>query len=720
MASPKQPDSARRDSIALPPPPRMVRPIRRRPWMIGGLLVFAIALLAAFGTPAAPHVAKPGDLSNAHAQILQGTLTQERCTSCHVNVSAQTWSKLSETGHAGESINTASIETATMTDRCLQCHHNRIAPSRARSAHNLSPEDRLHLTQRLHRSLPDGDRNAVQTVSNSSGLFAWLTGARMPSAAISQDDVACSVCHREHHGVHANLSAVTDARCQSCHTRQFGSFATSHPEFNDYPATSARTIAFDHVRHANLHFPKQFESESAGRGGLDAAAQFDCRACHIVDLGNDQDRSTDYDPIISTLPFDTACASCHDEKLKVAIASGPALISLPILPVEITRQVASWPDEATGSPDGELSGWMKVLLIAQNPKLNLDGLSHLGRVDWDSPGRQDQVVQLATAIRQFAIDLSIHGQPRLRELAIQAGASDAQAETLARSFQPQLMRDAVKTWFGKSKMERDRFSARGNPLSTATRGVTRLVGTGDDLLLGGSGNDLLSDELLTDDLLSNDPLEQGQSAPDPLAASQTSSDQVQRWQDMLAERFDPATTQTLGGWYRDDLTLSLRYRGTGHTDGVLRTLIDLARTRDPELIEQNAVAACIECHANGRWKATGITGLRDRLTKFTHRPHLDIRGLQNCQHCHEMNSPAKINVVDRVLANPLPSNRLPANSVLGDTGHSGNETEPSLGRVSPGGDFVPLQKASCAACHTSTAAGDHCTTCHRYHVGDVP
>ena len=31
-------------------------------------------------------------------------------------------------------------------------------------------------------------------------------------------------------------------------------------------------------------------------------------------------------------------------------------------------------------------------------------------------------------------------------------------------------------------------------------------------------------------------------------------------------------------------------------------------------------------------------------------------------------------------------------------------------------DFEPLPRQSCAACHHVNAAGDGCTTCHRYHI----
>ena len=652
----------RREPVTLDDPTRMVRPVRRRPWAIGALLVFAVVLVAVFGTAAAPHIVKPGDLSTPHAQILEGTLTNERCTACHANVSASAWSQLAAVGHS------KTDQSVTMTDRCMSCHHNRIPQSLARSAHNLSRDDRARLTQRLHRLTVAID--AVTTVSDSS-MSDWIAEALVPDAAISQDDVACSVCHREHHGRMANISTVTDARCQTCHKRQFGSFASSHPEFENYPAFSSRTVAFDHVRHANLHYPKKSDAGNFPEAKLEDVIlkAFDCRSCHVVSETNTTD------PIVSTLPFEVACASCHDEELKVQTSVGPALLALPTLPREVAEQIDGWPENATGAADGELSAWMHLLLTAQDPELNLDGMNNLGFVDWDSPQRVTQAVRLGQAIRRFAIDLATKGQPRLQELVLAAGADKETAQAMARSFTPQLMRDAVHDWFGSESLASSFQRSGATPLATEHSNGTKLqtfrqVAFNDDLLIDWANE------------------------PDPLLAEESTPPPADDWQSELSKRFDAAKTQTLGGWYRDDLTLSLRYRGGGHHDVVLKALIEMSRSKGMELTESASVKACMECHVGPSWRTSSAPNLRDRLTKFTHRPHLDIRGLQDCQHCHELNHPASLNQSINLVDS----------------------------RSSPivAGDFVPLEKTACVKCHTSSAAGDHCTTCHRYHVGNVP
>jgi hypothetical protein len=632
---------------------------RRRLFTVTVLLVFAFALVAIFGTPLTPHFVKPGELSSAHAQILTGDLTIGSCTVCHGNVSAESWLAMRDAGHVSDA------ESLTMTQRCVACHHNHIPADLATSAHNLTAETRVAILNQRREILrtPQANTNNIQTVSLSrGGARGWI-----PPAAISADAVACSVCHREHHGSGADLKTIADARCQTCHSQKFGSFADSHPEFRNWPIATKPTIAFDHARHANIHFPKAAETSGA------AAVQYDCRGCHAVPGASATSSLTD--PIVTTLPFEIACAGCHDDTLKIQIATGPALIELPILPVEIARQIESWPATATGSPDGKLSAWMLLLLQAEDPASDFSSLADLSRVDWQSAQNQAMAVRLATAIRQFAIKLSLDGQTYLQTAARKAGADEPTATALARSFPTQLMRDAVAEWFGKTPPK----TADG--LASRSPGTAASMFADSDLLVADAAIDD-EDSLLdfsgnaTDDALSTEPAEVD-------------------WEAEIKTRFDAARAQSLGGWYRDDLTLSVRYRGNGHGDAVLRSLIEITARRDTEfhsLIEsQPATAACLACHTGLPWRVnTASASLRDQLTRFSHRPHLDIAALQNCQHCHTESSDGS--------------------TVGAEIGGSRDQAH---------SDFIPLTKAACAHCHTPQAAGDHCTTCHRYHVGNA-
>jgi hypothetical protein len=251
-------------------------------------------------------------------------------------------------------------------------------------------------------------------------------------------------------------------------------------------------------------------------------------------------------------------------------------------------------------------------------------------------------------------------------------------------------------WFGNA-----------SPAAAKTLEPAPVADSGFGLLDSELGNDSLE----TDPLLANDPL----LADDPLASwgssdeSATSPTQTD-WAAELAARYDAAKTQSFGGWYRDDLTMSIRYRGKGHSDAVLQSMIEVIQrlpADDPlrkTMLAQPAVQACAECHqvnaqsgsdsglASMRWRAFQTKTNEERLTHFSHTPHLNIQGLQDCQHCHQLGTTN------------------PANAVHMD-GESPVELSP---------EFLPMTKANCASCHTKSAAGDHCTRCHRYHVHDVP
>ncbi|MFG0289813.1 MAG: hypothetical protein ACF8CQ_16655 [Rhodopirellula sp. JB044] len=706
---------------------------RRRRWTAGVLLLFAFALVGVFGTSFAPEFVRPGNLSTSHAQILTGDLTAGGCTVCHGNVSAETWMAMKEAGHVGAE------ESLTMTDRCVACHHDRIPVDLATSAHNLNAETRLAIGEQRREIMLAAatDSSRVRTVSGADVSKWW------PPPAVSQDDVACSVCHREHHGADADLKAITDSRCQTCHSNRFGSFADSHPEFTNWPTSSEHAIAFDHSRHANLHFPKTAEAEGPNQM---LASQFDCRSCHMIDpaIQSDTRDASLNDSIVGTLPFEATCAACHDESLGVQIASGPALIELPILPREVAEQIESWPENAIGPPDGKLSAWMLLLLHDQDPSVDFAPLANLALVDWRSRRNQELAVRLGKAVREFAIALSIDGQAFLLDAAQRAGADLETSKAFAGSFPTQVMRDAASEWFGRSNVSaNDRFSARQSAASDSTAATTD---SGGDLLVDWSAEG--GDDLLLSGAASDDPLSlggvslNGDSHSSLLVPGGDANDRGSvNWEDELGKRFDAARAQSLGGWYRDDLTMSIRYRGSGHSDAVLRSLVEVASSSDPvirELVmQQPAVAACVSCHTSLPWREPHENSLRNRLTKFSHRPHMDITALQNCEHCHSMRPSLERKADAPSFAEVAPPSPLTGDALCDTIGllnhvsarpDGASDVSPHLppgdtdaGETARHGhsDFLPLRKAACAHCHTANAAGDHCTTCHRYHVGDV-
>jgi hypothetical protein len=167
-----------------------------------------------------------------------------------------------------------------------------------------------------------------------------------------------------------------------------------------------------------------------------------------------------------------------------------------------------------------------------------------------------------------------------------------------------------------------------------------------------------------------------------------------------------------GGLFRDELTFSIRYRPVGHADPFVTAWIDLlaeatggpyATLAEALMTEQLAPTApglCGSCHsvergADGRltvnWFAKQPTDAGNGFTVFSHGPHLTQAQLAECKTCHAINPAANVSATY--------------------TGHSPD--------VFIDG-FEPLTRESCAKCHTSRAAGDRCTQCHRYHAGERP
>ena len=172
-----------------------------------------------------------------------------------------------------------------------------------------------------------------------------------------------------------------------------------------------------------------------------------------------------------------------------------------------------------------------------------------------------------------------------------------------------------------------------------------------------------------------------------------------------------------GGWYWQASDGSLRYRPRGHADPFVRAWLDLAgelaggpaeSAREPAralfaaLAGSAAPGRCALCHsvdelpgAHGPTPRMNWTGWRAQTsrhppTRFAHRPHLSLQDRQGCTTCHA----------------PEPD---------ADYAASFAHRDPQ-GPFASG--FRPMPRTLCASCHTRDAAGDACTSCHRYHWGE--
>lgn len=162
-----------------------------------------------------------------------------------------------------------------------------------------------------------------------------------------------------------------------------------------------------------------------------------------------------------------------------------------------------------------------------------------------------------------------------------------------------------------------------------------------------------------------------------------------------------------GGWFKNDVTVSLAYAPAGHADPLLKSWIELIASLGPqhqtlresalaELATPTSPGQCLSCHSVERdahdallvnWTAYDRGDQPRGFTKFAHGPHLTVSQLADCQACHQMDATADVSA-----------------AYASDDPHA---------FVS---HFSPITKAMCADCHQPHAAGDSCIQCHNYHV----
>lgn len=534
----------------------------------------------------------PGPLARQHAQLLEQSGAAPQCAACHSagNGSVATWTKSMLLGHAGH----------TQSQLCMNCHEQTINPQLALAAHNLPPADLQQLTK------------------NVSG-----TSSGAPR------ELACAVCHREHHGAEFNLAAMDNGSCQACHAQRYESFAADHPDFGNWPYERRTRIAFDHASHQTKHFIEKQEA-------------FTCQMCHVPSASQSAQL---------LVAYEQSCAKCHDEKIATSVAQGVPMFVLPILDVDALRaggfNIGAWPEGATGDFDGRLPPPMKMLLAADPAAAK--AMATLGPdfefIDVD-PGDVEQlqaVADLAVGIRKLFAELSQSGPQAIRarvQASLGRSITNSQLDALTAGLSVDTLRPAVAAWFPN-------------------------VDAGKNAWPSGQ----VSDQQETASTLS----------------------------------FAPA-----GSWVRNDATYSINYHLTGHADpvltewlalfvdtpGVHERPLELALFR--EMSKPTAPGLCVSCHSVEQrgphglvinWRADDPQESPRTFTRFSHAPHLTLPELANCTACHAIDTAA-------------------------NTTASYTDLDPHR-FVS---DFRPLSKRECAACHTATAAGDSCQSCHRYHV----
>lgn len=711
-------------------------------WAIA--LVVGVVLLAAGGEWGSRFVV-PGDLTFQHGDV-------GACQDCH-SVQAH--------GPIGW-LTAALTPDSSLADSklCIDCH---LLGDSALTAHSLAPD-----TLR-NGATPNGATTAGAPRPVLLSLANLITN---PPAA--GEPIPCGDCHREHQGRRFGLAEMGNLRCQSCHATQFQSFADGHPEFADYPYRRRTRLAFDHASHIGKHFKEDDGAaaptsctgchmpDPAGRAMLIKPFEQACEACHLDQILGDGRSGPKGFPVISLPGFD----------LRTLYERGREIGEWPrdadggmTPPTSLLLSV----DPSHADDLFTLTGLdLRDLRDASDEEL-----AAVERVIWSL---KQLIYDLTTGGHEaFQTRLSAALDTTLaeRDVAHLMGTMPVDAlAMLQREWLPQLpdeiaaRRDGRSilpplwaTEFAAPENEPDPTPALDNTLGDDLLGGDSLLDDGgliddsglldggllddggvlddsganeallpgDDGLLsddGGllsNGGSLLSDDggLLSDDgdLLSEDGdllSDDGGLLDDAGLVGDDTSIVVESIApprpSLAMTGLDAESWMRSGGWYRQNFTLF--YRPIGHADTFLRGWIDLTAGVGPspgagqaleifaDLTGRRAPGTCGKCHSvdSGtddtlavNWGPKIRTAEVHRFTEYRHAPHFSQLDETGCLSCHVIDYGA-------------------------DFMASFKDVDPTAFES----NFRPMNKETCAACHVDSLAGNACTDCHSYHIGQFP
>lgn len=377
---------------------------------------FTIGLLMILmSSPYSKEFLVPGGLSSNHGQILAGQ-GADRCAACHGAADGSLSSWISSTISIGKA------KGLSQSELCMKCHDETFAMDTSLNPHNVEPE-----------------MLAEKSKKHQGSFFDAKMGFSPP---IHSNNIACSACHREHHGADHDLAYMTDKQCQSCHANSFHSFETDHPEFASYPLKRRSQISFDHTTHFGKHFPSKQK-------------EFNCQQCHIDDSFTNVKR---------TAPFEQSCAECHNQQILDSSKQGLALIALPMIDTDAIEkaklQVGTWPLAATGDFDGQIPPIMKIMLMADSKASEI--LTRYGTdfefSDFDAaePAQVKDAVELVWAIKRLMYDLATDGPRAVRskiESVVKIEVSDEEIQELLSNVDESVFQIAVRSWLPNLTVE---------------------------------------------------------------------------------------------------------------------------------------------------------------------------------------------------------------------------------------------------------------------------
>jgi hypothetical protein len=563
-------------------PTRSLRTLRGQFVRACALLVAGVAIIS-LSANWRDRVIAPGPLARQHAQLMERTGGAPNCAACHATIEQNVAGWMS-------SLVVARGDRPSQSQLCMICHAKTISTELALSAHNVPAELLRRVTEGEVRLIQKGIQKGG--IQKGSELFSRNDNGEPHRIAITRSDpflVACSACHREHHGAQINLTAIDNAACQSCHRQRIKSFASDHPDFGIWPYEQRTRIAFNHASHRDKHF-------------TDKKTSFDCSSCHAEDATG---------KVQLTASFETTCAACHDEKITTSVARGVPMLALPAMDTTALRsagfEVGAWPKGATGDFDGRLPPMMKLLLAADPAAVQ--AMMKLGP-DFDfqdvNPKDRQQLeacAAIASAIKTLSAEMAESADTTIRtrlQSVLGRIISDAQIGALAAGLSADTLQSAMNSWFADMKAGKE--ASKAVPVADTNKAVAIQNDKRRPITYAPFGKWFYDEPSLS---IRYKP---GAHA-DPVLAT---------WLSVLAEAADLNQRPVAAAMFK-------------------------------ELSKANAPGLCSSCHSVERtaenklainWRTHDRTAEPRGFTKFSHGPHLLLSQLADCTHCHAIDGAA--------------------------------------------------------------------------------
>ena len=697
---------------------------------VGGLLIL-------FGGSQGLDAVSQGELTTPHGEI-------DSCAGCHVASAAgpRKWLQIALT---------TPVETDD-SKLCLTCHQ---LGDQSLNPHSLDSATLAELTR-------TGEPTSRQ---GTEPLVVRLADRTVSPRRNDDGTLTCGTCHKEHHGRNYDLTAMSNAQCQSCHTVQFASLGNGHPELVTFPYSRRTRLIFDHVKHIGRHF-----TESSFKDKAPTA----CKDCHQTDASG---------KAMLVKAFEQACAGCHEAQILGEGRAGSAavpVLRVPGLDVASLREqdvpIGEWPELAEDFPTPFMDFLMSSdegYVSAMAALADADPLDLVDATD----AHIEAAESLAWSVKEFLFEILVEGVPALSR-RIDAASDDAVDQRVVSRLMGALSVDALRSaqqlWFPNllTEVSRHRAGQRVSmpdeeddeagdadaaPTSAGATddagGSDSILGDDKDSILATDSSDILtkdsSDILATDssdiltkdssDILSTDSSDiLTEDSSDILATDSSdiltkdssdilstgSSDETSpdsaKPADVAAESLEPplegpelvsdSEWSIGGGWYVEDF--SLVYRPVGHADAFLKAWLEFVGIVDPRPSDGAArrlFAALSDTKAVGYCgKCHSIDGKSDDVLKVNWQPYHPVGGRQTfTKYDHESHFALIDSVKGCTQCHTLYS-EAPYLAAF-------ESTDPS--QFTPG--FNPSRE-TCAACHAEGQAGDTCITCHNYHIGTFP